>query len=98
MNASPPGLPLSVLASPNSAAIVVALERQAARLEALVGRVSAARSTLPGPDAGVWSGPAHAVYAIALQALVVDVDAAHASLSSALRDSRRAHAAMAADA
>ena len=98
MIASPPGLPLSVLASPNSAAVVVALEHQAARLETLVRRVGAARSTLPGPDAGVWNGPAHTVYAVALQALVSEVDAAHQSLSSALRNTRRAHAAAAADA
>jgi hypothetical protein len=98
MNASPPGSPPSILAASTTALVSVALERQAVRLEALVRRVDAARSSLPGPDAGVWKGPAHSLYTLALQALVTEVDAAHGSLSSALRDSRRAHAALAADA
>lgn len=92
------GLAASHPASPAAAAVVGALEHQAARLEALVRRVAAARTSLPSADSGVWTGPAHLVYAVALQSLVADVDAAHRSLESALGDSRRAHAAVAAGA
>ncbi|QNE48243.1 hypothetical protein F1C58_15945 [Glaciihabitans sp. INWT7] len=73
----------------------VALHRQLVALDAVAGRIAHARSALPSAAGdGVWSGDARRMYVRGLQHLAVQVQSAEAHVDEAIRNTRRAIAAL----
>ncbi len=74
--------------------LVIALQQRVKRLEALVQAVDTLRARIPSSADGIWSGPAHTVYAVALDTLGGELAAAGARLHDALSQSRHALATL----
>ncbi|MFM9919388.1 hypothetical protein [Lacisediminihabitans sp. H27-G8] len=73
----------------------VALHRQLVALDRVAGRIAHARAVLPSAAGeGVWSGDARRMYVRGLQHLSDLVQSAESHLDDAIRNTRRAIAAL----
>jgi len=72
-------------------AFLIALENQQRRLRAVLERVDAVRATVPSPQAGIWRGPAHGLYAASVEGLAGEFGTIRMRLEAALAATRTAH-------